>query len=116
MTPESIVVSLALARQLKEEGWPQRNPNPIAIWKLSKMTDGTRIEWGMQFSITGEPLKDGNVDLLSRWYDDGNWFAAPTAAEVIRKIPVEERWKVGYACIDNADEWAALWIALRSKN
>lgn len=93
--PHDITVSLEWAKKLKEAGWPQ---------------GGTEFFW-MTDSI-------GVVDLI--WDKDhkGNWndffFAAPTAEEILRRLP--DYLGTEYVLVTVRDhpenEWAVNYIAI----
>lgn len=80
MDAESIVVSLEMAKKLKEAGWPQ--------------TDETLFIWQENVScpLYSHPIKDKPQVYGSRWTylepDCGcQKYAAPTAEEILRELP-----------------------------
>ena len=76
LTPESLVVSLDLARQLKEAGWEQEESIFWLFW--SDTHDEGWIEYGSIHSF------DSGAKSM---YKRGAVFAAPTAEEILRRLP-----------------------------
>lgn len=72
-TRESITVSLELAKELKEAGWPQEDS--IFWWQIpSQRRFKPWVSWCRNESVDDEPATP---------------LAAPTAEEVLRQLPVD---------------------------
>lgn len=109
MTPESITVSLDMAKKLKKAGWPQ---DALFYWCKYWET----LDWEVR---EPEPA----------YTRDGNQVAAPTAEEILRRLPtliktdgkdfwltinkmfrdnpMGEGWQVWYT---NRDDVSSLWL------
>ena len=86
MTPESIVVGLEQAKKLKEAGWPQVTPQ-----------HPTSLFYWAHFIGLEEPalVYAGKVELIR--FDEFNFLlSAPTAEEILRRLPDVLKVKEGY--------------------
>lgn len=77
--PESIAVSLEMAKKLKAAGWPQEDS--VFHWQWHE-DDG---EWP-SFSAPSE-WSCYQMEASLDDYDDGDCFAAPSAEEILRRLP-----------------------------
>ena len=78
-TPESITVDLEHAKMLKEAGWTQ---DEALLWWASKMHPDPYDE-----SIVWELSNDSNPIGVHDWCKQAGTFAAPTAQEILRRLP-----------------------------
>lgn len=79
MTPESITVSLAWAKKLKEAGWPQES---LFAWYIREPLRPDQIEPGV------DTRTEFVYQRVSRgWMKTLEHFSAPTAEELLRKLP-----------------------------
>ena len=70
--PESIVTSLDWSKKLKEAGWPQ---------------DDSYLFW-CRHPISPEPNEwELGKSIIACLYPDTEFFAAPTAEEILRRLP-----------------------------
>lgn len=131
-SPESIVVSLDLAKQLKEAGWPQEDS--VLYWNAD-ITHGEAVR--VSLGIKRKSMYEENI-------------AAPTCEEVLRRLPPalelegkcctidctkeihisggidKGKWLVGYEdCVDYSyyqiadtlvNAAAQMWLYLQSHN
>lgn len=87
MKPEEQVVSLALAKRLREAGWVQEG---ATFYWLN--TSGPRNEVG-NWRLRWEQNEYQND--ISRWLAQENkMFAAPTLSELADAIPIERRSEI----------------------
>lgn len=139
MNPESIVVGLEQAKALKEAGWPLReNLFAYAVEDKFFKKRSIFLQWNGETYLPwyGESRPDGTYTL----------FAAPTAEEILRRLPGQwptstsmfERLRmeetnrgfvIGYSSqqhIFKNDDWfeadtlanaaAAMWLYLKEQN
>jgi hypothetical protein len=84
MTPESLVVSLELARQLKEAGWPQ---NDSYLYRREmKYRGGKRWNRAIR-SAEEKKYSENNPPPNPAAIEEENYCAAPTAEEILRRLP-----------------------------
>lgn len=83
--PESIVVSLEMAKRLKEAGFPQ--DEEMEFWWMFEEAEDPDDQWAC--------LGQDSDYFFNRKTD----FAAPTAEEILRRLPAEfkeePKWKDG---------------------
>jgi hypothetical protein len=100
-TAESIVTSLEWSRKLKEAGWPQpvQDAAPFWFWYEEKLhlMSGRETDSGCYGPCWS--YKDGHIDDWS--FENRNPHisaiaAAPTAEEILRRLPEE----FGECCLD----------------
>ena len=106
MKPESIVVSLEMAKKLRKAGFPQANHQ--FYWIHNEHTE----------TCVHHTEEDSGGRIASRLVVDDPeiLYAAPTASELIRKIPVERRSDVPLERLDDPNEWAAIYCALQANH
>ena len=94
--PQSITVSLEWAKKLKEAGWKQIG----FFWKTEK--SGGITGW------SGDTSKPPKEDL--------DWIAAPTAEEILRRLPhqiVLETHPLFLQAMPDGDEWKIAYWTFR---
>lgn len=96
---QPITVSLEWAKELRKAGWPQHGQ--FFYWWHLRETG--HFDEKKQWKIV---TKDDFAVTL-----DNERYAAPTASEIIRKIPCERRSEVQLERLDDPNEWAALYCA-----
>ncbi len=77
-TPESIVVSLEKAKELKAHGWPQADEFSWKVQKWGDYPEEPVLHWNKSGEAGGEDL------MLGERYD---YFPAPSAEEILRRCP-----------------------------
>ncbi len=92
-TPESITVSLDMARKLKNAGWLQSESHFIFIH-----SDADTKLWS-RWNTGGEP-RGGYIDGSMSW-------AAPTAEEILRRLPAEVDDESLYV---SSQRYNGLWV------
>ncbi|HEV7278874.1 MAG TPA: hypothetical protein VGN57_01570 [Pirellulaceae bacterium] len=90
-SPESITVSLDWSRKLKEAGWPQGADSSlfswIEGWHGAEWPDGRPFEKDVYY-------RNFAIDILDSYFHEGTTgvsFAAPTAEEILQRLPQELR-------------------------
>lgn len=86
--PESIVVSLEMAKKLKEAGWRQSSNGIGNFGSPTLIEDLTRGDGGLSgryFKWCQRP--DGEIYLGTMWDNYANIADAPTAEEILRRLP-----------------------------
>src|SRR5436853_114831 len=81
---ESIVVSLENAKRLKEAGWPQ-DDSQMFFWYRTTFNDPQQM-----FKLIGGhdlTVNSASINFMKDEYDQ--WFAAPSAEEVLRRLTPE---------------------------
>jgi len=102
MTPESITVSLDLAKQLKEVGWEQQ---------------GTQFWW----CVTVKPYVTFNPQGVFAPHEKrigiihGGLFAAPTAEEILRRLPPSVPMKSDFPNMEDDSRNPTVYLPLRIK-
>lgn len=131
MKPEDIVVSLEMAKKLKDAGWPQEDH--CHYWSVPY---GQEMDaWVIVPYVTGAGWHTPKDDPPT-FKDRSLFFAAPTAEEILRRLPDEAEGRafgmsydsahgsVGYAGSANDDgpiftdtslahATAAMWLYLK---
>lgn len=77
-TTQSITVDLEHARMMQEVGWPQ--DEPLHVW-FRITADG---DWRCRHQYSGQ----GGRAADDYMFEHGHAFAAPTAEEILRRLPV----------------------------
>ena len=101
MEPKDIVVSLEHAKALKEAGW---TGNAHFLWAYHCFDYSNDSELQKPF-VTCAELEDH--------YHQWEMMAAPTASEIIRRIPVADRIAVPADRLDDPNSWAEIYCALQ---
>ena len=98
MEASSIVVSLDMAKKLAQSGWPQDEKPYFSFDPNGQLSHMHSFPCGS--------ARDGRCEFL----------AAPTASELIRKIPVEMRGMVSKEKLDDPNEWAKCYCDIQPTN
>lgn len=98
MKTEDIVTSKEWSKKLTTAGWPQDESH--FYWFIDDDGDMGESFWTVG-SEEGYSIEVG---------DD---IAAPTASEIIRRIPVADRIAVPTDRLDDPDSWAEIYCALQ---
>lgn len=79
-SPESITVDLKHAKMLKEAGWPQKE---ALLWWSSRLHPDPYDE-SLVWQLSNDDRPIGTHD----WCKQAGTFAAPTAEEILRRLPL----------------------------
>jgi hypothetical protein len=129
---KDITTSLAVSKKLRENGWEQEECSHY--WGQAELPKRKWSEDGTVRNLTQEEAEDFSYFCFHHneentpYVDEAHKWAAPTASEVLRELPVEtnkkdrtrfprvsavEEWEDGkYDSLANAA--AEMWIYLRS--
>lgn len=114
MTPEELCVSLELAKDLKQNGYPQES---LHYWKNYMLT---AYEWQKQNSFW---LSDSTYDIDEEAYDnyyrkrkpDMEIYTAPTSTEIGEKLPnevvIQRKTVILPDGTEIENQWCAIYVA-----